>query len=177
MKPLRETRIHLEFLLRSSKPFSLKDQFRDKRLRFYKLLDLMWRVFLEVTVLESFTFAWIFKVACWGGNFFYPKFFFFHKLKHFPFFIHLLWLILLGLLSLILGVTYLGFKLNLFFSVHPQWVFLFINCNVVCGLFFADNENKGAMQNTCVLFEKCPRLCNSFRVMWFLPGLYVYIFT
>lgn len=57
MKPLRETRIHLEVFLNSSKLFSLKDQFRDKRLIFYKFLGFVWRVFLEVTVLESFTFA------------------------------------------------------------------------------------------------------------------------
>lgn len=48
---------------------------------------------LEASILESFTFACIFKVACWGEHFIGPKVFISqNKILNFLYLFHLLWL-------------------------------------------------------------------------------------
>lgn len=78
----------IQGLCRGTRTFTVKKQFRGNRLMFYNLWDFMWRVF-KVSILESFTFACIFKVACRGKHFVGPKdffFFFFSQNEHFPFY-------------------------------------------------------------------------------------------
>lgn len=77
----------IQGLCRGTRTFTVKKQFRGNRLMFYNLWVFMWRVF-KVSILESFTFACVFKSSMSREKFCWPKgfiFFFliFHKMNFF----------------------------------------------------------------------------------------------